>query len=226
MWLGQAAKIPYVGQATGLGAGTIARIKSGLHLRLGIHYIDVAQWGGGHDGTGPVEIEGRGVAAKGGFNNCLMTWNVNLTYADGVRLNYSNDGGPNPHGVRFEGTKGWLFVCRGGFDANPKSLLKEEPARRKSTSIPATSTPTPQVHPHPRGNGLLCRDCPPPTLVCHLANIACLTGRKPTGDPAKERFWATPRPTSCSLARCRRRGICTIFPLSRPSSSVPGVGQG
>lgn len=129
------------------------------------------------------------MAAKGGFNDCLMTWNVNLTYADGVRLNYSNEGGPNPHGVRFEGTKGWLFVGRGFNNAEPKSLLKEKigagEKQLHSGNIYADFLKCIRT----REETVCCAEIAHrSTSVCHLANIACLTGRKLTWDAAKERF--------------------------------------
>ncbi len=190
MWLGQAAKIPYVGQAVGLGGWNHRSDYSpGYISAWAVHYIDIAQWGGGYDATGPVRIEGRGVAAKGGFNNCLMTWNVNMAYADGVRLSFSSDGGPNPHGVRFQGSKGWMFVSRGRFDAEPKSLLKEKlgPGEKRlhSGNIYADFLDCVRTRKDTVCDAEIAHRS---TSVCHLANIACLTGRKLTWDPAKERF--------------------------------------
>jgi predicted dehydrogenase len=186
MWLGPAAKIPYVGQAGHLGLWNHRSDYSpGYISAWGIHYIDLAQWGAGRDDTGPVEIEGRGVRAQGGFNDCLVTWHVTMRYADGMALSYSSDNKPHPHGVRFEGTEGWIFVKRGGLDAEPKSLLEELKTRKPATSIYQNLLDCIRTRRQTTCNAEIAHRS---TSVCHLANIACLTGRKLAWDPKAERF--------------------------------------
>ncbi len=88
-----------------------------------MHDIDIAQWGMGLERTGPVAIEGRGVFPPDGLFDTVMTYEIEFTYANGVRL-IMTDTGRNRHGVRFEGTEGWAFT-RGDCEAGPKSLLRE-----------------------------------------------------------------------------------------------------
>jgi predicted dehydrogenase len=88
----------------------------------GIHHLDIAQWGHGTDHTGPVEVEGTATFPKDGLANCAVGWNIQHTYADGVKMTYT-DNEQNNQGVAFHGTEGWVFVRRGQIDAHPKSLL-------------------------------------------------------------------------------------------------------
>ncbi len=91
----------------------------------GIHHLDIAQWGHGTDGTGPVEVEGTATFPEDGLADCAVSWNVRLTYADGVTVTYT-DNEQNKQGVVFHGTEGWVYVRRGHIDAGPKSLLDSQ----------------------------------------------------------------------------------------------------
>jgi hypothetical protein len=88
-----------------------------------VHHLDIAQWGNDTELGGPVEFEGRGVFPRNSYDDAVLTWHVECTYANGVRLVFTSEN-ENPNGVRFDGDEGWVFVTRGGMDARPKSLLK------------------------------------------------------------------------------------------------------
>jgi predicted dehydrogenase len=88
----------------------------------GIHHLDIAQWGHGTDHTGPVEVEGTATFPEDGLADCAVTWKVQHTYADGVKMIYT-DNKQQKQGVVFQGTEGWVYVKRGHIDAEPKSLL-------------------------------------------------------------------------------------------------------
>jgi len=88
----------------------------------GIHHLDIAQWGHGTDDTGPVEVEGTAVFPEDGLADCATSWKVEHTYADGVKMIYT-DNQQQKQGVVFQGTEGWVYVRRGQIDAEPKSLL-------------------------------------------------------------------------------------------------------
>jgi predicted dehydrogenase len=155
----------------------------------GIHHVDIAQWGNGTDLTGPVEAEGTGVFPRDGFCDCAIQWNVLMRYANGVVLDYSDEG-RNRHGIRFEGTEGWVHVARGFIDAEPKMLLD-------------TRFEPNEVHLYESanhvGNFLDCVKsraetvCPIDVtirsdMICHLSDIAMRLGRKLRWNPDKERF--------------------------------------
>jgi len=88
----------------------------------GIHHLDIAQWGHGTDATGPVEVEGTAVFPETGLADCCTSWRVEHTYADGVKLIYT-DRKQQKQGVEFQCTEGSVYVRRGHIDAEPKSLL-------------------------------------------------------------------------------------------------------
>ncbi len=91
----------------------------------GIHHLDIAQWGHGTDHTGPVEVEGTATFPGDGLADCAVSWKLQHTYADGVKMIYT-DNKQNKQGVVFQGTEGWVYVKRGHIDAEPKSLLDSQ----------------------------------------------------------------------------------------------------
>ncbi len=191
LWTGPAPKLPYVGQASHLGAWNHRSDYSpGYISAWAVHYIDIAQWGNGTDRTGPVEIAGRGVFPPDGFNDVVLTWHVECTYANGVKMIYTSDN-ESRHGILFEGTAGWAYVnYQGGFDAHPKSLLRSTIGPNEVRLYRS---------PGPARNFLDCIRTRRPTVapaevahrstsVCLLSNIAVLTGRRLRWDPRRERF--------------------------------------
>lgn len=154
----------------------------------GIHHVDIAQWGNDTDLTGPVEVEGTGVFPSDGFCNCAIRWNITMKYANGVVLDYTDDG-QNPHGIRFEGTKGWVHVARGFIDAEPKTLLQ--------TRFGQDDIRLYESRDHV-GNFLECvktREetvCPVDVavrsdMICHLSDMAMRLRRGLRWDPLNER---------------------------------------
>jgi len=138
MWLGQAPYVPYT---TGRHTRNIWYHTSDYALgnitSWGTHMMDIALWGGAERLTGPVEIEGTGIFPTGGVRDCATYWDVLLTYAGGVEVNFMADefhkvppakwrkryGRTTYHGTAFEGTDGWVHVDRDGINAYPRSLL-------------------------------------------------------------------------------------------------------
>lgn len=83
---------------------------AGMITGWGVHHIDIAHWGMDTEYTGPVEIEATAEFPKTGLWNVHGRYEVNALYATGVKMQI---GGDNPNGIRFEGSKGWIFVTRG-----------------------------------------------------------------------------------------------------------------
>ena len=164
----------------------------------GIHHIDIAQWGGGTELTGPVEIEG---SAGFPYDDALcdnpISWNTRMKYANGVELIFTGDG-PGftgvRHGITFEGDQGWVWVNRGGIEAHPKTLLEEQ-FGPDDVRLPVST-----FH---QGNFLECVRSRQKTIsnidvavrsdtVCQLAWCAFQLGRKLRWDPEKETFIGDP----------------------------------
>jgi predicted dehydrogenase len=156
----------------------------------GAHHNDIAQWGLGMDGNGPVAVEAKGTepAHESNRYNCHHQFEVTYTYADGAKL-VCTSGGEN--GVKFEGEDGkWIFVSRGRIDASDKKLLDE--------SLPSDAVKLYVSHDH-MGNFLECvksRKKPicdvevghRSVTVCHIGAIALRTGKKLKWSPAEEAF--------------------------------------
>lgn len=207
MWLGPAPSAPYSYQRCRPWIGKegygiwyhISDYCQGFVAGWGIHHVDIAQWGNGSDNTGPVEIEGAGVFPKDGLADCAISWEMKLTYANGVEMIYMDAETAKArawqfpeHGVAalFLGTEGWVCVHRGYIDAHPKSLLKSVIGPDEIHLIESKG--------HHRNflDALKSRQetiCPVESAVrsdtiCHLSNIAMRLGRKLHWDPEKEEF--------------------------------------
>jgi hypothetical protein len=161
----------------------------GFQSGWGQHDIDIAQWGNGTDHTGPIEVEGRATFPAAGLNDTAMTWHTEYLYANGVRLIFTSDN-ENPHGIRFEGSEGWIFVNRGGIRSAPESVIK---VPFKSGDLRLYDS---KNH---HANFLECmqtRRDPICTIeaghhanvICNLSDIATRLGRRLRWDPTTERF--------------------------------------
>ena len=194
LWLGPAPVEPYCDERVSNSHWFhISDYSLGFIAGCGIHTIDMATWGNGTDLTGPLEVEGTGEFPRDGLCDNALAWNVNLKFANGVMMNFT-DGQKNPLGVRFEGTEGSVFVLErhlgGTYDAEPKSLLKRtlEPG---DIHLPVSN--------HHQENFIECcksraRTVAPIDIavrsdtLCHLSDIAMRLGRKVKWDPEKEDF--------------------------------------
>ncbi len=198
MWLGPAPMVPYSYQrcrpyTKEESYSTWYHINDyclGFIANWGVHHLDIAQWGNGTDDTSPIEVEGTGEFPKEGIADCCMKWELEFTYANGVKMIYTDNQGKCKQGVKFEGSEGWAHVNRGGMDANPKSLLEE---KIKDDEIQLYKS---EDHYHNFLDAVKTRKetvCPIDTAVhsdtlCQLSNIATRLGRKLKWNPEKERF--------------------------------------
>ncbi len=185
-WLGPAEWAPYHKQRCHYEFRFLLDYSGGQVTNWGAHHLDIAQWGLGMDSSGPVEIVGEGEFPQSGLFTTAIKVHFEATYANGTKL-ICKTGGSN---TRFEGTKGWVDVKRGGLKTEPESL--------------ATQVIGPQeIHLYDSKNHhqnfLDCvRSRQEPiagaevghrtSTLCHLGNIAMLLKRPLRWDPAKEEF--------------------------------------
>ena len=123
-WLGPAPWNPYnaercSGDYSG-GWRLVRDYSGGMSTDWGAHHYDIAQWGMGMDGSGPVEI----IPPK-------------RQYAEGIRFRYANGvimerGGAN--GILFTGTDGKVEVNRGYFQTWPEEIGKEPIGQRAAAA--------------------------------------------------------------------------------------------
>ncbi len=188
MWLGPAPWRPYNSilcpppSFTGYPLWRSYRDYSGGGMTdWGAHHFDIAQWGLGMDGSGPVEIY-----PPDGQNVKQLTYK----YANGVTMTHG-DGG---RGVLFTGTEGKVEVSRGYLRTYPDSLMRhpvgpgevhlyKSPGHHDDwfRSIRTRQKPICDVEIGYRS-----------VTVCHLGNLAYWLKRPLRWDPAKERFIGDP----------------------------------
>lgn len=85
---------------------------AGMITGWGAHHIDTAHWGMDTEYTGPIEIWGNAKFASEGLWNVHGDFRTEALYANGVKMIVSSD---LPNGIKWEGTKGSLFVTRGTY---------------------------------------------------------------------------------------------------------------
>jgi predicted dehydrogenase len=144
---------------------------------MGAHHFDIAQWGLGKDGTGPVRIiPPRDAGAKYG---------AELVYEDGVRLIH---GGPS--GTTFTGDRGLLAVDRGRINSVPEDILNQ-PLGEGDVTLPRHAG-----HADNWADCILSRGKPVcdvevgagSAAICQLMNIAYWVGKEVGWDPEHWRF--------------------------------------
>jgi predicted dehydrogenase len=201
-WLGPTPKVDYVKERT---HGTFRYwwdYAGGTMTDWGAHHNDIVLWGLGLDRSGPASIQARPrVQMIPGGYTAYSEYEVHYTYANGVTHTCQSttangiDGsvvdpkGPL-HGIKFEGSDGWIFVTRERIEASNDDLL--------STPLPAGALRLYESGDH-MGNFFDCiRSRKPPICdveighrsasLCHLGVIALRLGRKLKWNPQKEQF--------------------------------------
>ena len=197
LWLGPAPFRPFRSEVT-IRHGhyhILDFAATGFLAGWGIHYIDICQWALDTDETGPVEIEGTALFPQQGLLDGPLRWDVNYTYANDVTVNQT-DLSKNPHGIRFEGTEGWIHIDYTAIrDAHPKSLIRSVIAPDEIHLFKAQSDDRNFLEAVKNRS----RTCSPiqaahrSTSVCMLGHLACLLGRKLKWDPQKEHFTNDPQ---------------------------------
>jgi len=170
----------------------------GFTTDWGAHMFDIAQWGLGMDGSGPVEISPIGDGSE------YITWK----YASGTVMTSEPFNEKKTKGVKFRGDKGWIEISREHFLASDPSLNPTEAASADKgpyeTKIPhqlnfieAVRNRTDPVVPVEIGH----RSC----TVCTLGNIAVALKKTIRWDPAREAFTDDADGAATSLLHYRYR---------------------
>ncbi len=118
-WLGPAPVAPYHSALSPRGVHghfpawrEYAEYGGGGVCDFGAHQLDIAQWGLGMDGNGPVAIQPPpGVAEAFAAKKNAALRGCELTYANGVVVRQAEK-----NGVTFYGSDGHVWVDRGGFE--------------------------------------------------------------------------------------------------------------
>jgi predicted dehydrogenase len=211
MWLGSTPVVYYTEKRVHPQVGydrpgwlRCEQFGAGMITGWGAHHIDSAHWGMDTELTGPVEIWGTAEFPKKGLWDVHGPFKTEALYANGVHMVVSGD---FPNGIKFIGTKGWIFVSRGNEKvtaSDPVAKLKDSTALQASDPKIITSVIGPtEIHlPESKEHHLnwlesvQSRKEPiAPVEIAHRSCSACLlhhiamkTKRKLYWDPAKERF--------------------------------------
>ncbi len=205
VWQGQAPAHDYVKERAHFSFRYWLDYSGGTMTDWGAHHNDIALWGLGLERSGPVSIEGRRLVEPiaGGYD-APAEYQVNYVYENGVtqrcqsttnnRPDGSVRGTPRgdeiPHGVKFIGSDGWIFVTRGKIEASRPELLSE-PLTNKTVELYVSNN-----HMQNFFDCLRSRKAPicdaeighRSVSVCHLGVLSIRLGRKLQWDPQAEQF--------------------------------------
>ena len=160
------------------------------------------QWWADQEGMGiPIEYKGTGTIPTEGLFNTITNWDVECTYANGLKMRFMDNktarsagGIPHigetkfAHSALFVGSDGWVAVSRGGWQVFPADLYQK--AREPGTRRLTVSTD----HQLNFVDSVLSRKQPVSDLasavqsdiICHLSDISIRTGRTIRWDPKAE----------------------------------------
>lgn len=120
-WLGSTPEAPYtldrVMPQHGFDRPGWLRMEqfgAGMITGWGAHHIDTAHWGMNTEYTGPVEIWGSAEFPTHGLWDVHGPFKTYGRYANGMEMTISGD---FPNGIKWYGTKGWIFVQRDGMNS-------------------------------------------------------------------------------------------------------------
>lgn len=189
-WLGPAPQRPYNKNRVHYNFRFFRDYSGGQMTNFGAHHLDIAQWGLGVDGLGPVTTEGTGTFHPEKWHEVTETCRVTHTYADGAKVILGQQQKDIPDGCTFLGEKGKIYVTRGKITSDPAEILKTPTDSFKIRlevsnnhhvnfldSLKSRTLPICDVEIGHRS-----------ATICHLGNIAIQLGRKLNWDPVKEQF--------------------------------------
>jgi len=209
-WLGSTPVVPYtidrvmpVNDFSRPGWLRMEQFGAGMITGWGAHHVDTAHWGMNTELTGPVEIWGIAEFPTHGLWDVHGKFLTHAIYANGITMDISGD---FPNGIKWYGTKGWIFVTRDEMTtptATAGQTAKIEPLMASDPKILDSVIEPNEVHLYQsddqHGNWLDCiKSRKAPTApaeighracsTCLLHHIAMKTKRHLHWDPAKERF--------------------------------------
>lgn len=211
MWLGSTPYVYYtekrVHPQEGYGRPGWLRCEqfgAGMITGWGQHHIDIAHWGMNTEYTGPVEISGKAEFPKSGLWDVHGIFRTEGVYDNGVKMIVTNE---LPNGIKFIGSKGWIFVTRGDYTVTASDPVEKQ-ASSKALSASDPKIITSKIGPDEihlyesddqHGNWLECiktrKEPISPIEIGHRVCTTCLLhhitmklGRKVYWDPVKERF--------------------------------------
>jgi predicted dehydrogenase len=184
-WVGPAPVKPYtVDRCKPQGTYWIYDYSIGYLGGWGAHPLDILVWGCDADLAGPWTVEGTGKVPDTGLYDTVYDWDMKFEFARGVTMSFR----PGRDSTKFIGSEGWIRIWREGWDAEPKSLLKEiagpkdvhllKSPNHYQNFVDAVKSRSATVSPLP--------DAVRSDVISHMCDIAARLDRRITWDPKKE----------------------------------------
>ncbi|HEY3405456.1 MAG TPA: Gfo/Idh/MocA family oxidoreductase [Ohtaekwangia sp.] len=211
MWLGSTPSVYYTEKRVHPQIGydrpgwlRCEQFGAGMITGWGSHHIDSAHWAMGMEHSGPVEVWGHAEFPTKGLWDVHGIFKTEALYADGTKMVVSNE---LPNGIKFEGTKGWIFVTRGNYQATASDPVPNgdgvKPLDASDIKIITTPIGPNEIHlpvsKDHHGNWLdsikankqpiaPVEDAHRSCSACLVHHIAMKLNRKVYWDPKKEQF--------------------------------------
>ncbi len=181
-WLGPAPVKPYTAdRCHPQGTYWIYDHSIGYLGGWGAHPLDILVWGCDADTFFPWTVEGSGKVPETGLYDTVYDWDMKFTFAGGETMTFK----PGSDSTKFIGSEGWIRIWREGWDAEPKSLLKETAGSGRvhllksenhyQNFVAAVKSRSATVSP--------LADAVRSDLISHMCDIAVRLDRKITWDP-------------------------------------------
>lgn len=198
MWTGPAPYIPFdKKRCEWLAMYMISHYCAGFITNWGVHHLDIAGWGCPEIFERPFEAQGTGVLPDRGMTDTWISWNMELRWASGLKMHYSDIGHPCESGCKFVGDEGWVRADRSGIWAEPASLLTVpfKAADMRLHASPEYSDPY-TAHTADFFRSIRSRQDPispveagqAASTLGNVCDIALRLGRKLTWDPTQDAF--------------------------------------
>ncbi len=190
-WLGPAPWAPYCPARVHKNWRYHLDYGGGLLMDWVGHHLDIAHWALGLDETGPVEVIGKGTFLPGSpLWNAPVAFEVTARYAGELTIVMGGESPGRRRGCCFIGERGWLWVDRAGWDAEPRSLLDEK-IQAWEIHLPVSAGHHRQFLDCVKSGGPTL--CPPEVGLRsvtpgYLGLISILLGRPVRWDPAQQRI--------------------------------------
>jgi predicted dehydrogenase len=119
MWVGPSKMMPYIQGRVHRNWRWNYNTGGGQLMDWVGHHCDIAHWGCDFDNSGPSEIEGHGdFPPKDGVWNTATKYRIELKYPRNITMIMAGGYPDIQPGVKWIGSKGWVWVNRGEFDAS------------------------------------------------------------------------------------------------------------
>ncbi|MCL1922148.1 MAG: Gfo/Idh/MocA family oxidoreductase [Kiritimatiellaeota bacterium] len=206
LFCGPAERVPYNDAYARRWWRCVRNFGYGSLLDWGAHLFDTAQLCADAPDTCPVEAEGKGDIPENSLMDVPITFDVNLTYSNGVTVNLATEG----TGIKIIGSKGWISskAWNDQLEASDEAILRIKYKAGES-----------KYHPIPKSeqrNFLDCVKSRQPTtypastmhtihLGLHAADIAMRLGRKVRWNNAASQFVNDPEANALATAPTPRK---------------------